>query len=213
MQYTTRLLFVAMLVVAWISCVFKPGGVYVVLPIGLGIGSLFLFADLIRKLIQTKKTGSKLFTAFSRVVVCFLGIGLFLALYLPFLSLASNQAAYESQSHAKRHFVINSMDAEEIREHGLQLLQAMALNSIENLFPDSPLVSAKIRNLSPLYIESRGDHLMLVFGTGEDSYDLFIYQEPSKARGSIRLGPGIWFFQPRSKRWLTDLEWNAGQRE
>ncbi|MEI7462213.1 MAG: hypothetical protein WCK15_22695 [Pirellula sp.] len=92
MQYTTRLLFVAMLVVAWLSCVFKPGGVYVVLPIGLGIGSLFLFADLIRKLIQTKKTGSKLFTAFSRVVVCYT----FLFSHLLRIKLPTNRRVMQS---------------------------------------------------------------------------------------------------------------------
>ena len=202
-----------MLVVAWLACVFKPGGVYIVLPVGLVVGSMFLLADSIRKLIQTRKSGSKSIIAVARLAIYLLVIGLFLALYLPFLSLASNHAAYESQRHAKRQYLLISLDVEEMRENGLQLLRAMESNSIQSLFPDSPLVSDKIRSLSPLYIESRGNHLLLVFGTGVDSYNLLIHQEASQARGSHRLAPGIWFMQPGGKRWLTDLEWDAGLRE
>lgn len=207
MRFSIRSILALVALSAWIVSVFMPGGLYVTLPVGLGVLLLLSCINAVCFLSRSRHnyTWRTLQLVFSLLLLISL-----LAVYPPFWSYAANRADHERDVAAKRTYIIDAMSAESVRDDGRKLLHRMKTDSIQTVFPSATVVPETLRELDPLYIEARDEYLLVVLGNQPDSFDLLIYADGADGRGTKRLSKGIWFFQPGTARWITDEEWDDG---
>lgn len=187
-----------------------PGGLYVTLPIGVGVLSLLSCISATCKLLRTRCKNT--WRAW-QLAISLLPLICLLVVYPPFWSYAARLAYEERQVSTKRTYIMKSMSAESVRDDGRQLLDRMKVDSIHNVFPSASIVPETLRKLDPLYFEARDEYLLVVLCNKPDSCDLLIYNEDAYGRGTKRLCKGVWFFQPGNTRWITDAEWEDGTRQ
>ena len=213
MQFSLRTILIIVALAGWLVCVFLPGGVYVTLPIGMGIlllvSSLLASRDLLMSG-QDKRRKTRLYFQLSVSVLLLVAL---LVVYPPFWTFAAGRRDRVLSLSTQRNYVLNVMPAVPVRNEGRMLLDRMNANATKTLFPTSAVVPDSIRDLKPLYVESRDDYLLVVLGKDVDNFYLLIYANGVEGRGTRRLAPGIWFFQPGPGRWITDTDWDRGVRE
>ncbi len=212
MQFSLRILLIAVALTGWVVLVFLPGGVYVTLPIGIGV--LLLASSLIaaRGLLASRRDCRRNTRLQLQLLASVLLLLTLLVVFPPIWSLAASRRDHVVFVSTQRDYVLGRLPAELVRDDGRMLLRRMNANGDKTLFSTSAFVPGSISNLDPRYVESRGDYLLVALGKKADRFDLLIYADGVEGRGTNRLEPGIWFFQSGPGRWITDTDWDAGIR-
>lgn len=208
MQFSVRTILIAVAFAGWVITTLHPGGMYVHLPVGVGIAAFVSFVISMRSVIANQNGPRKLMLV--RLVMSLLVLLAFLIVYPAYWKYAVALRDVELNFQTRKSHVINH--AAEIRDDGRTLLRRMRKHETPHVFATSDVVPTSMQQFAPSYMQDTGDCLLVMLGSDPAFSYLLIFPPEKSGRGTMRLAPGIWLCEPRNKRMISDSEWEKGIR-
>jgi hypothetical protein len=212
-QFTLRTAMIATTLIAWLVCVFLPGGYWVTLPVGFALLALASLLTGLRMLSHTSKAIR--LCAWGQSGLSLLALATFIVIYPTFWPVALHHRNSAISTSELRDYVYNKMDAQLVCDDGRRLLRYMEDSSISSLssFTDTyDEVPRTIACLRPVYIDVYDGKLIVPVDIGDNRFYIWIFADGKQGHGHQRLVNGLWIFNDGVGPCITDAEWNAGVR-